>query len=132
PVYRLSSVLLSLLAIGSPAYCLSLSLLSLPSAAHLRPLPSFPTRRSSDLSRFRTYSLFLFGRAVRPEEACLRTAGYEIRRIEERDRKSTRLNSSHVSISYAVFCLKKKKRRQHGMQQDELLSSNTAGTRVRT
>src|SRR6266704_3902563 len=28
---------------------------------------------------------------------------------EVRDRKSTRLNSSHVSISYAVFCLKKKK-----------------------
>src|SRR5438067_6324053 len=28
------------------------------------------------------------------------------------DRKSTRLNSSHVSISYAVFCLKKKKNRQ--------------------
>src|SRR5690625_6041713 len=27
------------------------------------------------------------------------------RRIEERDRKSTRLNSSHVAISYAVFCL---------------------------
>src|SRR5207249_10509221 len=30
------------------------------------------------------------------------------RRKTERDRKSTRLNSSHVSISYAVFCLKKK------------------------
>src|SRR5699024_12799912 len=30
------------------------------------------------------------------------------------DRKSTRLNSSHVSISYAVFCLKKKKRRPGG------------------
>src|SRR5438309_6596015 len=29
-----------------------------------------------------------------------------------RDRKSTRLNSSHSSISYAVFCLKKKNRRQ--------------------
>src|SRR5438067_4676033 len=29
----------------------------------------------------------------------------------ELDRKSTRLNSSHVSISYAVFCLKKKKNR---------------------
>src|SRR5699024_12047250 len=28
--------------------------------------------------------------------------------IDMRDRKSTRLNSSHVSISYAVFCLKKK------------------------
>src|SRR5690625_6170919 len=29
------------------------------------------------------------------------------------DRKSTRLNSSHVAISYAVFCLKKKKHKQH-------------------
>src|SRR5699024_12172697 len=29
--------------------------------------------------------------------------------LEEKDRKSTRLNPSHVSISYAVFCLKKKK-----------------------
>src|SRR6516225_6278165 len=28
----------------------------------------------------------------------------------EQDRKSTRLNSSHMSISYAVFCLKKKKK----------------------
>src|SRR5438309_4833183 len=32
---------------------------------------------------------------------------------EMRDRKSTRLNSSHSSISYAVFCLKKKKTKQH-------------------
>src|SRR5258707_9772313 len=30
-----------------------------------------------------------------------------------RDRKSTRLNSSHANISYAVFCLKKKKKNQH-------------------
>src|SRR5690625_6661646 len=30
-----------------------------------------------------------------------------------RDRKSTRLNSSHVAISYAVFCLKKKNKHQH-------------------
>src|SRR5438874_7473882 len=30
-------------------------------------------------------------------------------RVNRRDRKSTRLNSSHVEISYAVFCLKKKK-----------------------
>src|SRR3989442_4957673 len=29
------------------------------------------------------------------------------------DRKSTRLNSSHVRISYAVFCLKKKKKQRH-------------------
>src|SRR5690348_17518825 len=33
----------------------------------------------------------------------------ELRRRHVRDRKSTRLNSSHPSISYAVFCLKKKK-----------------------
>src|SRR5690242_21511283 len=32
--------------------------------------------------------------------------------VESRDRKSTRLNSSHMSISYAVFCLKKKKKKQ--------------------
>src|SRR2546426_5484387 len=31
-------------------------------------------------------------------------------RPEQRDRKSTRLNSSHLVISYAVFCLKKKKK----------------------
>src|SRR5438132_10176464 len=31
------------------------------------------------------------------------------REVERRDRKSTRLNSSHTVISYAVFCLKKKK-----------------------
>src|SRR2546427_2829234 len=31
-----------------------------------------------------------------------------------RDRKSTRLNSSHSQISYAVFCLKKKKKKQPG------------------
>src|SRR5699024_12098669 len=38
------------------------------------------------------------------------------------DRKSTRLNSSHVSISYAVFCLKKKKKTQVHQQttQQEL------------
>src|SRR5690348_17501175 len=34
------------------------------------------------------------------------------RRAPARDRKSTRLNSSHPSISYAVFCLKKKKTAQ--------------------
>src|SRR3989442_5604032 len=36
-------------------------------------------------------------------------------RPEMRDRKSTRLNSSHVRISYAVFCLKKKIIRQHDL-----------------
>src|SRR2546430_12737111 len=35
-------------------------------------------------------------------------AANEIRALGRRDRKSTRLNSSHSQISYAVFCLKKK------------------------
>src|SRR5438874_5228656 len=35
-----------------------------------------------------------------------------VRSGTHRDRKSTRLNSSHVEISYAVFCLKKKKKQQ--------------------
>src|SRR5437773_8993792 len=34
---------------------------------------------------------------------------WERKRRRGRDRKSTRLNSSHITISYAVFCLKKKK-----------------------
>src|SRR5438477_9534314 len=38
-------------------------------------------------------------------------AGVLRRGDERRDRKSTRLNSSHMSISYAVFCLKKKKKK---------------------
>src|SRR2546430_7112633 len=35
-----------------------------------------------------------------------------------RDRKSTRLNSSHSQISYAVFCLKKKNGREHAVGAD--------------
>src|SRR5207249_8689222 len=38
---------------------------------------------------------------------------------ERQDRKSTRLNSSHVSISYAVFCLKKKKKPQSKMKSPQ-------------
>src|SRR5215471_20905810 len=38
------------------------------------------------------------------------------RRARPRDRKSTRLNSSHVEISYAVFCLKKKKKKTKQIQ----------------
>src|SRR3989442_11727335 len=35
-------------------------------------------------------------------------AGFHLAQLRQVDRKSTRLNSSHVRISYAVFCLKKK------------------------
>src|SRR5574337_1569105 len=40
--------------------------------------------------------------------------GAELAEPRPRDRKSTRLNSSHHSISYAVFCLKKKKNEKRG------------------
>src|SRR5207253_10263986 len=41
------------------------------------------------------------------------TAGRAVTKLRgQSDRKSTRLNSSHVAISYAVFCLKKKKKHQ--------------------
>src|SRR3712207_7386311 len=39
-----------------------------------------------------------------------------LRRHEHIDRKSTRLNSSHANISYAVFCLKKKKKKIKTLQ----------------
>src|SRR5438477_9890664 len=41
--------------------------------------------------------------------------------VLEGDRKSTRLNSSHMSISYAVFCLKKKKHTNRKVHQTETL-----------
>src|SRR5438477_8480513 len=47
-------------------------------------------------------------------------AGFQALR---RDRKSTRLNSSHMSISYAVFCLKKKKKKIHKNKHDKTIMS---------
>src|SRR3712207_8046948 len=43
-----------------------------------------------------------------PADAARELPRLFVRRNERRDRKSTRLNSSHANISYAVFCLKKK------------------------
>src|SRR2546422_4420627 len=48
------------------------------------------------------------------EQSLLLAAALDLGRdVEERDRKSTRLNSSHGYISYAVFCLKKKNSTRH-------------------
>src|SRR5205807_3330735 len=44
------------------------------------------------------------------------------------DRKSTRLNSSHLVISYAVFCLKKKKKRELSIHQ--IFSRHTSSARL--
>src|SRR5215475_15118637 len=48
-------------------------------------------------------------RSRRPRRFAAPTPCRPSRSAARRDRKSTRLNSSHVKISYAVFCLKKKK-----------------------
>src|SRR5204863_6427825 len=97
-----------------------------------RDLPSFPTRRSSDLFGPRVADdlelywnqqlldvlleypiksqVSQFSIHPRVDRYGLRVTtnliGYSS--STSRDRKSTRLNSSHVEISYAVFCLKKK------------------------
>src|SRR5690242_21108290 len=104
-------------------YCLSFSLYT--SLMHLH---SFPTRRSSDLhkdqlmksafpankgkveiSRFKGLgempARYLKDTTMDPKKRAL----LRVKLPPKGDRKSTRLNSSHMSISYAVFCLKKKK-----------------------
>src|SRR5690242_20963087 len=79
-----------------------------------RALHSFPTRRSSDLIDFgKPEGADLIKRLARRAHVVVENfktgtlAKYGL--DYESDRKSTRLNSSHMSISYAVFCLKKKK-----------------------
>src|SRR5207302_3597647 len=96
-----------------------------PATTHIHTLS--PTRRSSDLPGFEMLgghrAEFLGGV---PKEMFARGVGVRVygsegvRRLKiarliaaawpKQDRKSTRLNSSHVKISYAVFCLKKKKK----------------------
>src|SRR2546427_9025062 len=44
--------------------------------------------------------------------ACRRVYQETLRPVMDKDRKSTRLNSSHSQISYGVFCLKKKKKKK--------------------
>src|SRR5699024_11432428 len=93
-----------------------------------RHLHSFPTRRSSDLvvtivnclhilktlPKLSTRKLnALSMKITNVLEKFLKHTVNNIRLLPKPDRKSTRLNSSHVSISYAVFCLKKKKTHTH-------------------
>src|SRR5688500_19749842 len=90
-------------------------------------LLSFPTRRSSDLAADHATSFTDWLSVVRltrrdrtkvvPSRRappCVPLGGYGtgFETVPSGDRKSTRLNSSHLVISYAVFCLKKKKPRK--------------------
>src|SRR5690625_7913362 len=94
---------------GCHSTCLS-SFFSYHHRSH-QALPSFPTRRSSDLHQ--AHERMEYSREHREHES--NSGDGELRLCLPglvaviRDRKSTRLNSSHVAISYAVFCLKKKK-----------------------
>src|SRR5690606_40065634 len=75
-----------------------------------RDLPSFPTRRSSYLLDAGAQVDQALPKGETPLMLAARTSGIDaVRLLLERgaDRKSTRLNSSHVKSSYAVFCLKK-------------------------
>src|SRR5207249_10640675 len=100
---------------------------SIPLSAPPLALHSFPTRRSSDLRLCRERHHRAGGppsqqhrgrpslRGLHPwhvdgdrERPPAPPPGRRLLPGVGRDRKSTRLNSSHVSISYAVFCLKKK------------------------
>src|SRR5437899_4386698 len=69
-------------------------------------LHSFPTRRSSDLKR----RLILYQQvvALHQQGGTISGIARQLQKSFLLDRKSTRLNSSHLGISYAVFCLKKK------------------------
>src|SRR5699024_12637903 len=81
-------------------------------------LHSFPTRRSSDL-RHRLLpppgqeDSVLVDHLLLPQHLPGQSREVEVGALHRLgDRKSTRLSSSHVSISYAVFCLKKKRTHQ--------------------
>src|SRR2546422_5896842 len=69
--------------------------------------------------------------AARPAEAVSCVSSRIRCLIRRTDRKSTRLNSSHGYISYAVFCLKKKKEKQT-VQQPTVRSGRTDQTSARS
>src|SRR5437762_6950669 len=113
PVSRLSSPLL----------------FSFYASADHRGLHSFPTRRSSDLARGRGLKAGALVRDLDDEPVGMELVDdldEAVPFLAEIDRKSTRLNSSHRCISYAVFCLKKKKENQQiSHSQTIYYSTNT-------
>src|SRR5438874_3268711 len=65
---------------------------------------------------FRSLPTSTVGRTYHPSESSSSPPTSTSTDGVRRDRKSTRLNSSHVEISYAVFCLKKKKKKKNTMR----------------
>src|SRR5437773_6675888 len=71
----------------------------------LRPVPIASLALRAEVTRAGAKVLRLQAALVAPDGTpCVQASAVALR-----DRKSTRLNSSHITISYAVFCLKKKK-----------------------
>src|SRR3712207_8536606 len=81
----------------------------------LPPRPARPRGREPDraTARPRPRALRHGGAAERQTPRRSKPRPGPPRRPPKEDRKSTRLNSSHANISYAVFCLKKKKKHNH-------------------
>src|SRR3989454_11296382 len=75
----------------------------------LRPIPAMVDAILAELSPEFAPLYSPVGRPSIPPEKLLRALLLQVQRAQQLDRKSTRLNSSHLVISYAVFCLKKKK-----------------------
>src|SRR2546430_4834699 len=69
-----------------------------------------PDSRSVRETLLHMASMTLFDLHIHEEQKLTSMEGFDLRGL---DRKSTRLNSSHSQISYAVFCLKKKKKNTH-------------------
>src|SRR5690625_5837682 len=101
------------------AVCLGLS--SLAAATQHTDYVQLPTAQATSAAYDDSYSIF---QPIMAQQAIVATEEHHATEVGTQvlqnggnvvdaavDRKSTRLNSSHVAISYAVFCLKKKKRR---------------------
>src|SRR5690554_7203774 len=91
----------------------------------------FPTRRSSDLFKQLTKETQALTRA---ENNRSKTRSIAVNKEIDLalDRKSTRLNSSHVRISYAVFCLKKKKKKKKTRTKKKNIQQTSTGDDIRT
>src|SRR6201996_9666849 len=101
--------------------------LSLPSLSLLSVFFFLMIRRPPRSTLFPYTTLF---RSHRKRTCSKRTGSHRVRLAPCIDRKSTRLNSSHSQISYAVFCLKKKKKLMTPIRGGAPLSLARSGTRA--
>src|SRR5437867_8595094 len=101
----------------------TMTLQQLPERANLEQLKKqakslLAAARSQEPNAIQRFEAVLIGRSLKPDAIALHDAQFVLAReygfkswtaLKQEDRKSTRLNSSHRTISYAVFCLKKKR-----------------------